>query len=89
MTTPDERFDALERRLAMLGGEVAVLGMALQAVLKHHPSTSAVADTLHTSYEEAMSRMLQLPFPEDFLTGMTRARDLYLLTRPTDPSDRT
>lgn len=63
--------------------------MAMQAVVKHHPNKSAVADTLYTSFEEAMSRMLQLPFPEDFLTGMTRARDLYVFAQTSDPSDRT
>lgn len=75
----------LEEQLSFLTGQVSVLGMALQAALKHHPEREAVAATLHENYEKVMARTMQRPFPEAFLDGMKSARDLYLLKSPDDP----
>lgn len=71
--------DELARQIASTHGQIAVLGMALQAVLKHHPDPDAVALTLHESYEHAMSRALGRPFPDAFLDGMKSATDLFAL----------
>lgn len=73
--TPEE----LARQIALAHGQISVLGMALQALLKHHPNPDGVAATLHESYEQSLSRALGRPFPDAFLDGMKTARDLFVL----------
>ena len=65
-------------RIIKLEGQLAALGMAVQALLKHHPNRSAVAQTLHESYEHALSRALSRTFPDAFLDGMKSSMDVYL-----------
>ena len=74
-----------DKRVAFLTGQVAVLGMALQAALKHHPNKTEVAASIHENYESAIARVLPKSFSEAFLDGMESARDLYLLKSQEDP----
>ena len=77
MTNPTN--EELARRLAFLTGQVACLGIGLQAVLKHHPARDLVATLIHENYEQSIARALAKPFPEGFLDGMKATRDAYLL----------
>lgn len=73
-----------EEQIAFIMGQVSVLGLALQAALKHHPEREAVAATIHENYENALAKTMPRPFPEAFLDGMKSVRDLYLLSSPQD-----
>lgn len=71
--------EELERRIALITGELSTMGIALHALLKYHPHRDEVAAEIHNSYEQMVSRTLASPFPDAFLEGMKSCRDLYLL----------
>jgi len=74
-TNPEE----LTRQIAFAQGQISVLGMALQAILKQHPDPAAIAATLHESFEQSLSRALGRTFPDAFVDGMNDAKSLFLL----------
>jgi hypothetical protein len=74
-----------KEEIEYLTGQVSVLGIAIQAILQHHPSRDAVAVTMQQSFENALAKVASTPIPEAFLDGAHHAHDLYLLKSPQDP----
>jgi hypothetical protein len=77
--------ETIQEQIDGLTGKLAVLGMALQAALKYHPNRQEVAALIHENYEVILSKALYNGFPEKFVLGMQRARELYVLNDPPDP----
>lgn len=66
-------------------GQVAALGMAVQAMLSTHPNREQVAQKLHDSIEQTLARALAQGFPDEFVRGVESIVSLYLLRRQEDP----
>jgi len=74
-----------KKQIEFLTGQIAALGIGIQAAIKHHPNRDEVAATIQQSFETALSKVALTPIPEAFLDGMHSARNLYLLKTPEDP----
>jgi hypothetical protein len=70
-------------------GQIAALGIAVQAILKHHPLRDQVAQAIHDSMEQMLSRALASNWPDETVKGMQSVRDVYLLREQADPGQPT
>jgi hypothetical protein len=78
MQTDKEKIDDLEIRLANALGQVCALNLAVSALLRTHHDKAAAAQQIHEEYEQMVSSVLPVEFPEPFLEGMEFIRKQLL-----------
>lgn len=67
-----------EAQLQFVAGQVAAQTIAIRAMLMTHPAKTQAAQRFQDEFEQAFSRVLPRPYPEEFVDGLQTVREMFL-----------